>query len=150
MIRLAAAVCLLLVGSGPALADCGFLTRPMTESTDGVTRLNVWPEGTLLCFNGRKIVCSTGGEWLERGTGICDEQEIAERDAAVLEGTASRPLPSTGQAGSEPPFGAPGPMPSGAEMCYQVLSNPERHFCDAFFKNDMAGCEAEMRASCGL
>ena len=111
----------------PAFPACEFVTRPMTKSTDGVTRLNTWPEGTLLSFSGRKIVCSPGGVWQERGTGVCDDQEIAERDAATLEGTA-RPKVDAQPSSAEAPLGGPGSnnLPVGAGRITAVIIMEDR------------------------
>lgn len=134
-----------LILGGPAWADCGFLTLPMTqEDDDGVTRLNVWPEDTLLCFNGRKLICSQGGVWRERGTGICDTQEVAERDAAVLEGTKSAVQnPAQSPLDSLPQLTQEDIERAGNEACISMMLASD--FCDAFYKGNRAGCEAYIR-----
>jgi hypothetical protein len=118
-----------------ALADCPFLTRPPQETTDGVTRLNYWPEVTLLCHKGAKLRCSPGGVWQAAGTGTCDAQEAAEREAATLEGTGPLSIPITSPSDS-PPLGGPGsnaktcavPTPDGV-----IYVHPNNIFCGSEF-----------------
>ena len=55
-------------GLSPAEADseCPYLTRPLVEIENGITRINQWEHGTLLCYRGRMLRCEVG-TWYDYG-----------------------------------------------------------------------------------
>jgi len=55
-------------GLSPAEADseCPYLTRPLVEIENGITRINQWAHGTLLCYRGRMLRCEVG-TWYDYG-----------------------------------------------------------------------------------
>jgi hypothetical protein len=101
---------LLLPGSSPAQADseCPYLTRPLVEVENGVTRINQWEHGTLLCYRGRMLRCEVG-VWYDYGN--CPQgldwqarDAITQEQNAHPEGvTTPAPAPSSETSLPAPP-----------------------------------------------
>ncbi|MGH6938725.1 hypothetical protein [Hypericibacter sp.] len=75
-------------GVSPAQADsaCPYLTRPLVEIENGVTRINQWEHGTLLCYRGRMLRCEVG-TWYDYGN--CPQGlDWQARDAVTQEQNA--------------------------------------------------------------
>jgi hypothetical protein len=49
-----------------AQSECPYLTRPLVEVENGITRINQWAHGTLLCYRGRMYRCEVGN-WFDYG-----------------------------------------------------------------------------------
>ncbi len=67
-------------------SECPYLTRPLVEIENGVTRINQWQHGTLLCYRGHMLRCEVGS-WYDYGN--CPQGADWEaRDALTQEQNA--------------------------------------------------------------
>ena len=95
------------VGPVQAQSECPYLTKPLVETENGVTRINQWAEGTVLCFHSRVLRCEAAA-WHDQGE--CPDSAAWQALDAVPQEQSAHPVGVTTPAPTilpEAPLSAP-------------------------------------------